>query len=98
MQGTVLRQLHDVWRNRRRTMGWVDRYPITLGEAFEQRQLPGAELVLVLLGVLRSDDKQRFLTGERVGEDPVATHLAGIFRQPAGPGRNAAIGIAFFLR
>ncbi|MNT75404.1 hypothetical protein D3C72_2142950 [compost metagenome] len=60
--------------------------------------LARGQLVLVLVDVGRSDDKQRGVAGKGVAEETVGIHRRGVGLEPAGPGRDAAVGIAGLLR
>ncbi|MCY1427029.1 hypothetical protein D9M71_428590 [compost metagenome] len=91
-------RLLDFGRNRRSTVARVDGNPVSVRIAFEHGHLAVAELVLVLRGVGCRDDEQRLLAGERVLQETVSSHLGGVLGQSPGPGRNAAIGVAFLLR
>lgn len=97
-QGALFRRVLNGRRHRGGAMGGVDGNPVALRVALEQRQLAIAQLVAVLLGVGRGDDEQRFLVGEGVGQEAVGRDRAGVLGQPAGPGGDAAVGVAFLLR
>ncbi len=91
-------RLVDLGRQGHRAMGLVHRDPVGFRVALEHRQLAVGELVLVLLDVLRGDGEQRLLVGKGIGKEALAIDLAGAGREAAGPGRDAAVGVAFLLR
>ena len=65
--------------------------------ALEHRQVSGAEQRLVLLGVGRGDGEERALVRERIGV--AGGPVDGLdLRQPPGPGRDGAVGVAGPLR
>ena len=70
----------------------VDVHPERLRVALEQRQMPGGEHSLVLLGVLRRDRVEHGVGSERVGVADLRIDRVGL-RQPPGPGRNRAVGV-----
>ncbi|MNZ99009.1 hypothetical protein D3C78_1183180 [compost metagenome] len=76
----------------------VYRDPVAVRIALEHRQLAGGQLVLVLRGVGRGDDELRFFRRERIAEEAIGIHRRGARFEAAGPGRDAAVGVAFLLR
>ena len=88
----------DVVGQREGAVGLVYRDLVGIRVALEHRQLAGGKLVLVLVGVLRGDGEQRLFIGEGVGKEALAVELAGGAGDAAGPGRDAAVGVAFLLR
>ncbi|MNX81242.1 hypothetical protein D3C86_1129250 [compost metagenome] len=79
-------------------MARVDVHLVGVGKALEQRDLARAEKLLVLRHVLRGDSEQGFLGGIRIAVAAFAVDGAGVARQAAGPGRNAAVGIGCHFR
>ncbi|MNG01369.1 hypothetical protein D3C84_843460 [compost metagenome] len=78
-------------------MSGVDRDLVAVRVALEHRQLAGCEFVFVLLGVGGGDGEQRLFIGERVSEKTPAVHGCRTGFKATVPGRNAAVGVAFFL-
>ncbi|MCY1528902.1 hypothetical protein D9M68_640250 [compost metagenome] len=98
VKGTLLGRGIDRLQSTTRPMALVHGDLVAARVALEHRQLAGRELVLVLLGIGGGDDEQRLLAFERIAEEAIAVHWRRTRLQPAGPGRDAAIGIAFLLR
>ncbi|MNP29174.1 hypothetical protein D3C76_1221840 [compost metagenome] len=98
IQRTLLRQLVDFLRGRGRAVGGIHRNLVRAGIALEHCHLTGGQLVLVLLGVGGSDGEQRLFILERIAEEILAVHRRCTWLQAAVPGRDAAVGVAAFLR
>ncbi|MCY1362252.1 hypothetical protein D9M69_489580 [compost metagenome] len=96
IQRTLLRQLVDFLRGRGRAVGGIHRNLVRAGIALEHRHLTGGQLVLVLLGVGGSDGEQRLLIGKGIAQESIG-HGCCARLQTARPGRDAAVGIGFFL-
>ncbi|MNZ91107.1 hypothetical protein D3C78_1100810 [compost metagenome] len=79
-------------------VGGEDAQVVAVRVALEQGQLPGTELLAVLLGVLCGDGEQRFFVGEGVGQEARGVGAAAALRQAAGPGGDAAVGVAGLFR
>ena len=65
--------------------------------ALEHRQLPSAQLVLVLFRILRGDDELGLLILEGIGEVTVLQRRC-IGREPTGPRGDGAVGVAGLFR
>ncbi|MNL43419.1 hypothetical protein D3C87_1659310 [compost metagenome] len=78
-------------------MARVDRDFVGFGVALEHRDLPVRQLVLVLVDGGRGNDEQRLFLAERIGQETLAVHRTGIFRNTTGPRRNRAVSIAGLL-
>ncbi|MDT4846178.1 hypothetical protein FQZ97_801930 [compost metagenome] len=87
----------DVIRRRGCALALVHRNLVAVRIALEHRQLAGGQLVLVLLCVGCSDDEQRFFVLERIAEEAPVIDRRGAGFETAGPGRDAAVGVAFLL-
>ncbi|MCY1304664.1 hypothetical protein D9M70_544250 [compost metagenome] len=79
-------------------MAGINRHLVAVRVALEQGDLSRAEECLVLLQVLRGHGEKRLLVGERVGVAARGVDAAGALWQAAGPGGNAAAGVAGLLR
>ncbi len=96
--GVALGRLLHRRRDGGAAVGLVYRDLVGIRVALEHGQLAGSQLVLVLVDVLRGDGEQRLLAGIGVGEEATAVDAAGVGRQAAVPGGDAAVGVAFLLR
>ncbi|MCY1418396.1 hypothetical protein D9M71_339550 [compost metagenome] len=97
IQRAGLRRIVDRLRCRRGAAGLVHRNPVGFRIALEHRLLAGGQLVLVLVDVVPGDDEQRLVVGERIAEEAFGVHRYVARLQAAGPGRNAAVGVAGLL-
>ncbi|MNP23179.1 hypothetical protein D3C76_1158790 [compost metagenome] len=97
LPGAGADRLVHLVRQGRGAMARVDRNLVGVRVALEHRQLAGCEFVFVLLGVGGGDGEQRFFIGERVSEKTSAVHGCRTGFKATVPGRNAAVGVAFFL-
>ncbi|MCY1484623.1 hypothetical protein D9M68_182320 [compost metagenome] len=79
-------------------VGGVDRNSVGIRIALEQGLLAGCQFVLVLRDVGGRDDEQWLFIGERIAEKAVGVHRRCARLQAAGPGGDAAVGIAGLLR
>ncbi|MNY38226.1 hypothetical protein D3C86_1728370 [compost metagenome] len=71
---------------------------IGVGILLEQLQLPGCQLVGVLIGIGRRNPQTWFFIGERVGPVAVAGHQAGRHFQTTVVRRNSACRVARYNR
>ncbi|MNH02585.1 hypothetical protein D3C79_618290 [compost metagenome] len=94
LAGVVAAVSQDRRRQARTSMAGVNRHLVGGGKALEHRHLTRAQCALVLRKVLRSDREQRLFAGKRVAVTAVAIDATGTLVEAAGPGRDAAIGIA----
>ncbi|MNR20760.1 hypothetical protein D3C85_1376200 [compost metagenome] len=79
-------------------MAGINRHLVAVRVALEQGDLSRAEECLVLLQVLHDHGEKRLLVGERVGVTARGVDAAGALWQAAGPGWNAAVGVAGLFR
>jgi len=91
--GVFLDGGEHVRRYRGAAMGFEYRDLEGVRVALEHGQLARRKLVLVLLGVLRSDGEQRLFTAIRVGKETLAVDAARTLRQRL-PRADRAIGVA----
>ncbi|MNO80128.1 hypothetical protein D3C76_713200 [compost metagenome] len=89
--------LVDEVGSRGAAMAGVDHH-LVVGVALEQGDLAFGQLVLVLIDVLSGDGEQRLVAGVGVAEEALGVHRGGIGAEAAGPGRDAAVGVAGLFR
>ncbi|MNP02783.1 hypothetical protein D3C76_946450 [compost metagenome] len=93
---TFFRKVVDLLGRGARTLGLVHRDPVAVGVALEHGHLARGQLVLVLRGIGRGNHELWLVAGKRIAQKAVIQwRRTGL--EPAGPGRDAAVGVAGFL-
>ncbi|MCY1507191.1 hypothetical protein D9M68_414590 [compost metagenome] len=90
----LLRRVIDGLRGGGAAAGRIDRDLVGIRIALEHGQLAFGQLVLVPGDVGGSDGEQRLVGSERIAHEAIGIDRSGVRLQPAGPGRDAAVGIA----
>src|ERR1700690_4016920 len=80
-----------------RAMRGIDRHRV-IRVGLQQRQVAGRELVAVLGGVARVDDKERLFAGKRIGMVVAGFVARGWSGDAAVPRGDGAVGVAGLFR